>query len=166
MTNSNGKNGHGSTSGRVNGLGPVAREKYEAILQARVQSCIAAQEAKIHARREDALRRYLEQHELVSKIAVYRATLENLVAILGEPDWRYPAWLRDDSALLNHPKVEKGLQAVQRSLPELKPVFAELDRLHRFEAQIAEKVWLAGAPDEIAELLRELGEPTVEETRL
>ena len=160
MSGSNGTNSNGPNGGRSNGLGPVAREKYESILQARVRSCIAAQEEKIRTRHEEALRTYLEQNGLVSKIAVYRATLENLAAVLGEPDWRYPAWLRDDSALLNHPKVEKGIQAVLRSLPELKPVFAELDRLHRFEAQIAEKVWLAGAPDEIAQLLQEIGEPT------
>jgi hypothetical protein len=46
-------------SPKQNGLGPVAREKYESILQARVRQCIAGQEAKIKAQRAKALKIYL-----------------------------------------------------------------------------------------------------------
>lgn len=159
-------NGTKSTNARSNGngLGPVAREKYEAILQARVQRCIAAQEAKVKSRRDEALAIYLERNEVTNKLAVYRAALENLIAFFGEPDWRYPVWLRDESALKSHPKVEKALDAILREMPELAPVFAELDRLRRFEEQVTEKVWLAGAPEEIAELLQQLGEPAAHES--
>ncbi len=44
-------------------------------------------------------------------------------------------------------------------MKELKPVFAEIERLRRFESQVTEKVWLAGAPSEIAALLKQIGEP-------
>lgn len=159
MSAANGKQENGSSSARNNGLGPVAREKYEAILQARVRRCVAVQEAMIKARRSDALGIFLEKNGLVGKIATYRASLEELIGFFGEPDWRNPAWLRDDSALRNHPKVEKGINAILREMPDLKDAFAELDRLHHFEEQVTEKVWLAGAPEEIAELLQEIGEP-------
>ncbi len=46
MPKKNGTKENGANS-KNNGLGPVAREKYESILHARVQKCIAAQEAKV-----------------------------------------------------------------------------------------------------------------------
>lgn len=157
--NHNGKNDNTLNLAKTNSLCPVTREKYEAILQARVRKCIAALEAKIKVQRAEALSIFLEKNELVRKIAVYRAALENLIVFFGEPDWRSPAWLRDDGALQNHPKVEKGIDAILREIQDLKPVFAEIDRLHEFESQVLEKVWLAGAPEEIADLLKEIGEP-------
>jgi len=47
-----------------NGLGPVAREKYETILLARVRQCLAGQEAKIKAQRAKALKVYLDSSGL------------------------------------------------------------------------------------------------------
>ena len=88
MSKTNGKEDGTLNTPKGIGLGPVAREKYEAILQARLGACIAVQEAKIQARRADALKIFLEKNELVSKVATYRASLENLVAFFGEPDWR------------------------------------------------------------------------------
>ncbi|MBI5033312.1 MAG: hypothetical protein HZB51_22560 [Chloroflexi bacterium] len=142
-----------------NNLGPVAREKYEAILNGRIQQCIAVQEAKIKAQRPKALRIFLEQHQLTDKLTKYRAMLSELITFFGEPDWRSTVWLRDDNALNQQSKVQNGLETILRGLKELKPVYAELDRLHHFQSQVAEKVWLAGAPNEIAELLKEIGEP-------
>jgi len=55
--------------------------------------------------------------------------------------------------------VQSGVDTILRGMKELKPVYAEIERLRRYESQIAEKVWLAGAPSEIAELLKEIGEP-------
>jgi hypothetical protein len=48
-----------ANSNAKNGLGPVAREKYEAILKERVRQCITAQEAKVKAQRTKALKLYL-----------------------------------------------------------------------------------------------------------
>jgi len=48
-----------ANSNAKNALGPVAREKYEAIIKERVRKCIAAQEAKIKAQRARALKLYL-----------------------------------------------------------------------------------------------------------
>ncbi len=129
-----------------NALGPVAREKYESILQARVSQCIAAQEAKIKAQRAQALKLYLEQNKLADKLAKYRTVLEELIAFFSEPDWRSTIWLRDDNSLTQQSKVQNSLDAILRGMKELKPVYAELERLHRLESQVAEKVWLAGAP--------------------
>ena len=148
-------------NGKNNGLGPVAREKYETILQARVRQCIAAQETKIKTHRAKALRMFLEQNKLADKLAKYRGVLEELIAFFGEPDWRSTVWLRDDNALSQQTKVQNSLDAILHGMKELKPVYAELERLHRFESQIAEKVWLAGAPSEIASLLTEIGEPEI-----
>ena len=142
-----------------NGLGPVAREKYETILLARVRLCIAGQEAKIKVHRAKALKMYLEQNKLADKLAKYRQVLEELIAFFSEPDWRSTIWLRDDNVLSQQSKVQNSLDAILRGMKELKPVYAELERLHRFESQVAEKVWLAGAPSEIADLLKEIGEP-------
>ena len=66
-----------------NGLGPVAREKYEAILKERVRQCIGAQEAKIKAQRAKALKLYLERNGLADKITKYRTSLEELIAFFG-----------------------------------------------------------------------------------
>ena len=162
MSKTNGKEDGTLNTPKGIGLGPVAREKYEAILQARLGACIAVQEAKFQARRADALKIFLEKNELVSKVATYRASLENLVAFFGEPDWRNPAWLRDDTCLLSNPKVHRGMDAVLRGMKDLKPVFAEIERLRRFQAQVTEKVWLAGVPGEIATLLQEIGEPATD----
>jgi hypothetical protein len=142
-----------------NALGPVAREKYETILQARVRQCIAGQEAKLKAQRAKGLKIYLEQNKLVDKLPKYRAALEELVAFFGEPDWRSPVWLRDDNSLSQQSKVQNGVDAILHGMKELKPVYAEIERLRRFESQVAEKVWLAGAPSEIADLLKQIGEP-------
>jgi hypothetical protein len=142
-----------------NALGPVAREKYETILQARVRQCIAGQEAKINAQRAKALKMYCDQNKLSDKLVKYRAALDELVVFFGEPDWRSPVWLRDDHALSQQPKVQSGIDAILRGMKELKPVYAEIERLRGFESQVAEKVWLAGAPSEIAELLKEIGVP-------
>lgn len=57
MSKRNGKAESGMNA-KNNGLGPVAREKYESILQARVRQCIAAQEAKIKAHRAKALKTF------------------------------------------------------------------------------------------------------------
>ena len=146
-------------SPKQNGLGPVAREKYEAILKERVRQCITAQEAKIKAQRAKALKLYLERNGLADKVTKYRAALEELIAFFGEPDWRSTVWLRDDNALSQQSKVQSGVDTILRGMKELKPVYAEIERLRRYESQIAEKVWLAGAPSEIAELLKEIGEP-------
>ncbi len=142
-----------------NRLAAVTREKYEAILQRRLQRAIAAQEAKVNARKKQALQIYLEQNKLANKLSAYRLLLQSLLEFFGEPDWHYPVWLRDDSYLFQDPQVVKGMDRVLRQMPELKSVFAELDRLKAIQEQITEKVWLAGAPEEIAELLKEIGEP-------
>ncbi len=142
-----------------NRLATVTREKYEAILQRRLQRAIAAQEARINERKKQALQIYLEQNGLATKLAAYRLLLQSLLEFFGEPDWHYPVWLRDDSYLLQDPQVVKGMDRVLRQMPELKSVFGELDRLKAIQEQITEKVWLAGAPEEIADLLKEIGEP-------
>lgn len=144
-----------------NGLGPVAREKYETILQNRVRACIASQEAKIKAQRPKALKIFLEQNGLADKMSKYRAALEELIAFFGEPDWRSTVWLRDDSSLSQQSKAQNGVEAILHGLKELKPVYAEIERLRRFESQVTEKVWLAGIPSEIAVLLEQIGEPDV-----
>lgn len=142
-----------------NGLGPVAREKYEAILKERVRQCIAAQKAKIKAHRPKALKLYLESNGIAEPLKKYRAALEELSAFFGEPDWRSTVWLRDDNSLGQQSKAQSGVDTILRGMKELKPVYAEIERLRRFESQVAEKVWLAGAPSEIASLLKEIGEP-------
>ncbi len=158
MKKQNGKQESNSSS-RNNGLGPVAREKYESILQARIRQCIAVQHAKIETHRAKAMEMYLERNGLASKLATYRTVLEELIGFLGEPDWRSPIWLRDEKALSQESRVEKGVDCILRGMKELKRVYAEIERLRAFESQIAEKVWLAGAPSEIAELLKEIGDP-------
>ena len=147
------------TNSKNNGLGPVAREKYEAILQSRVRACIASQEAKIKAQRPKALKIYLERNGLADKMANYRAVLEELIKFFGEPDWRSTVWLRDDNSLTQQSKVQSGTEAILRETKELKKVYAEIERLRQFESQVTEKVWLAGAPSEIAALLEQIGEP-------
>ncbi len=142
-----------------NRLAAVTREKYEAILQRRLQRSIAAHEARIQERKKQALQIYLEQNGLAIKLASYRLLLEGLLEFFGEPDWHYPVWLRDDGYLFQEPKVVEGMERVLRQMPELKSSFAELDRLKAIQEQITEKVWLAGAPEEIAALLGEIGEP-------
>ena len=144
---------------KQNGLGPVAREKYESILQTRVRQCIAGQAPKIKAQRPKALKLYLERNGLADKVLKYRAALEELIKFFGEPDWRSTLWLRDDSVLLQQSKVQTGVETILREMKELKKVYAEIERLHRFESQVTEKVWLAGAPSEIAALLKAIGEP-------
>jgi len=129
-----------------NGLGPVAREKYETILQSRVRQCIAGQEAKINAQHPKALKLYLDRNGLSDKMTKYRATLEELIRFFGEPDWRSTTWLRDDNSLTQQSKVRDSIDAILRGMKELKPGFAEIERLRRFESQVTEKVWLAGAP--------------------
>lgn len=151
-----------AVNSKPNGLGPVAREKYEAILKERVRACIAAQEARITAQRAQALHVYLERHGLADQVRTYRAILEELLASLGEPSYRFHLWLRDDDSLLQQSKVQAGVEAILREMKELKPVYAEIERLRRFESQVAEKVWLAGAPSEIANLLAQIGEPPTE----
>ena len=142
-----------------NGLGPVARERYETLMKERVRQCIVAQEAKIKAHRSKALKMFLDQNKLTDKLTKYRAALEELIAFFGEPDWRSPIWLRDDSSLSQQSKVQNGVETILRGLKELKPVYAEIERLRRIESQVAEKVWLAGAPSEIASWLAEIGDP-------
>lgn len=141
-----------------NGLGPVAREKYEAILKERVRQCITVQETKVKAQRAKALKVYLERNGLAGTLRQYRTALEALIAVLGEPYYR-ELWLRNDETLLQNTHVQEGVEGVLRGMKELKPVYAEIERLRRYESQIAERVWLAGAPSEIAELLKEIGEP-------
>jgi hypothetical protein len=158
MAKRNGKQAQ-MANGKNNGLGPVAREKYEAILRNRVRECIAAQETKLETQRAHALKVYLECNGLGDTVRKYRAALEELIAFLGEPTYRSSTWLRDDDLLLQHSKVQHGVEQVLRGMKELKPVYAEIERLRRFESQVAEKVWLAGAPSEIANLLQEIGEP-------
>ena len=151
-----------STNGlntKNNGLGPVAREKYESILQSRVRQCIAGQEAIIKAQRPKALKLYLERNGLADKVLKYRNALEELIKFFGEPDWRSTVWLRDDSSLSQQSKVQNGVEAILREMKELKKVYAEIERLRQFESQVTEKVWLAGAPSEIAELLKQIGDP-------
>lgn len=148
-----------SLNTKNNSLGPVAREKYESIIQSRVRLCIAGQEAKIKAQRAKALKIYLERNGLTDKVLKYRAALEELIKFFGEPDWRSTVWLRDVSSLSQQPKVQNGVEAILREMKELKKVYAEIERLRQFESQVTEKVWLAGAPSEIAELLKQIGEP-------
>ncbi len=164
MADQNTQNADSVSLPHGNRLAAVTREKYEAILQRRLQRSIAGQEAKVDARKNQALQIYLEQSGMATKLASYRLLLEGLLEFFGEPDWHYPVWLRDDSYLFQDPKVVKGMDRVLRQMPELKPVFAELDRLKRIQDQITEKVWLAGAPEEIAELLKEIGEPPASST--
>jgi hypothetical protein len=52
---------------------------------------------------------------------------------------------------------------ILRGKTALKPAFAEIDRLQALESQVAEKVWLAGAPDEIATLVNEVGDGATSE---
>jgi hypothetical protein len=148
-----------ANANQKNALGPVAREKYESILQARVRQCIEGQEAKIKAQRPKALKLYLESNGIADTVKKYRAVLEELIQFFGETDWRHSIWLRDDNSLSQQSKMQSGVEAILRGTKELKPVYAEIERLRRFESQVAEKVWLAGAPSEIAELLKEIGEP-------
>jgi len=105
------------------------------------------------------LKMFLDQNKLTDKLTKYRAALEELIAFFGEPDWRSTVWLRDDSSLSQQSKVQNGVEAILRGLKELKPVYAEIERLRRIESQVAEKVWLAGAPSEIANWLAEIGDP-------
>lgn len=149
------------TNSKNNGLGPVAREKYEAILQNRVRACIASQEAKIKAQRPKALKIYLERNGLADKMSKYRAALEELIKFFGELDWRSTVWLRDDNSLSQQSKVQNGVEAILREMKELKKVYAEIERLRQFESQVTEKVWLAGVPSEIASLLGQIGVPDV-----
>jgi len=158
MTNQNDKATNGLNP-KNNGLGPVAREKYESIIQSRVRLCIAGQEAKIKAQRGKALKLFLERAGLADKVTKYRAALEELIKFFGEPDWRSTVWLRDDSSLSQQSEVQNGVDAILREMKELKKVYAEIERLRQFESQVTEKVWLAGAPSEIAELLKQIGEP-------
>jgi hypothetical protein len=102
---------------------------------------------------------YLERNGLADTVRTYRDTLEELIAFLGEPSYHFRIWLRDDDSLLQQAKAQDGIEAVLREMKELKPIYAEIERLRRLEAQVAEKVWLAGAPSEIASLLQEIGEP-------
>jgi hypothetical protein len=60
--------------------------------------------------------------------------------------------------------VRQGVDSILRGKTELKSAFAEIDRLQELEPQVAEKVWLAGAPDEIAKLLNEIGDGAASET--
>ncbi len=140
-----------------NGLGPVAREKYESILHARVQKCIAAQEAKVIQHRAAALKTYLDRSGIAETLATYRRTLEELIQFFGEPGYHSTPWLRDDKSLKQESKVQTGIDAILRGMKELKSAYAEIERLREFESQVAEKVWLAGAPEEIAALLEEIG---------
>lgn len=158
MANKNDQSTNGLNT-KNNGLGPVAREKYESILQSRVRQCIAGQEAKIKAQRAKALKLHLERNGVADKVTKYRTALEELIKFFGEPDWRSTVWLRDDSSLSQQSKVQNGVEAILREMKELKKVYAEIERLRQFESQVTEKVWLAGAPSEIAELLKQIGEP-------
>ena len=158
MTKKNDTNDNNVNSKR-NGLGPVAREKYENILRARVEKCIAAQQARINQHRDAAFKTYLEQSGIAETIATYRRTLEELIQLFGEPGYHSTPWLRDDKSLKQETKVQSGIDAILRGMKELKSVYAEIERLREFESQVAEKVWLAGAPEEIAELLMEIGAP-------
>ena len=103
MSKRNGKN-EVSVNGKNNGLGPVAREKYETILQARVRQCIAAQETKIKTHRAKALRMFLEQNKLSDKLAKYRGVIEELIAFFGEPDWVRPSGCAMITCSANKPK--------------------------------------------------------------
>ncbi len=158
MTKKNDTNDNHVNS-KHNGLGPVAREKYENILRARVEKCIAAQQARINRHRDAAFKTYLEQSGIAETIATYRRTLEELIQLFGEPGYHSTPWLRDDKSLKQESKVQSGIDAILRGMKELKSVYAEIERLREFESQVAEKVWLAGAPEEIAELLMEIGAP-------
>ena len=166
MLNPNGETSILPNGAKVNRLGAVAREKYESILQTRIQRCIGVQEARVNARKEEALQIYLEQNDLTAKLDTYRTLLEGLIEFFGYPSWERPPWLRDNSSLFHDPKVVGGLEAILRGIPDLKPVFAELDRLKGIQEQITENVWLAGAPEEIAELLKEIGEPNAASTNV
>ncbi len=143
-----------------NGLGPVAREKYESILHARVQKCIAAQEVIINRHRAAAFKTYIDRSGIAETLAIYRRALEGLIQFFGEPSYHSSPWLRDDNSLKQESKVQTGIEAVLREMRELKSVFAEVERLKEFDFQVAEKVWLAGAPSEIAELLNQIGTPS------
>ena len=162
MPKKNGNQESELNTAKGNGLTQAAREKFEVILSTHARRCVAAQEAKIQARRADALKLFLERKHLVSKIAACRAALAELLDCLGEPGWQYPAWLRDDASLLKHPEIEKGVDRVLQDMKELKPVYAEIKRLQHLWAGITEKVWLATTTEEIANLLKELGEPALE----
>lgn len=158
MLNPNGESNN-LPNGKTSRLGAVARERYESILQNRIQRCIGVQEARVNAHREEALQIYLEQNDLVAKLDTYRTLLEGLIEFFGYPSWERPAYLRDNSSLVHDAKVVEGINAILRGKPDLQPVFAELDRLKAIQEQITEKVWLAGAPEEIAELLKDIGVP-------
>ncbi len=158
MLNPNGESNN-LPNGKTSRLGAVAREKYESILQNRIQRCIGVQDARVNVRREEALQIYLEQNDLVAKLDTYRTLLEGLIEFFGYPSWERPAYLRDNSSLVHDAKVVEGINAILRGMPDLQPVFAELDRLKAIQEQITEKVWLAGAPEEIADLLKDIGEP-------
>lgn len=156
MTKKNGTKENGVNT-KNNGLGPVAREKYESILRARVQKCIAAQEAKVNQHRAAALKTYLDRSGIAETLSTYRRTLEELIQFFGEPGYHSTPWLRDDKLLRQESKVQSGTEAILRGMKELKSVYTEIERLREFESQVAEKVWLAGAPEEIAALLDEIG---------
>ncbi len=145
MAKTNGAKEDHSTA-KNNGLGPVARDKYENILHTRVQRCIAAQEDKIDQYRAAAFKTYLDQSGIAETLTVYRRALEELIQFFGEPGYHSSPWLRSDKSLKEESKVQRGIEAVLRDMQELKSVFAELERLKEFDSAVAEKVWLAGAP--------------------
>ncbi len=141
-----------------NGLGPVTREKYEKIIHERISGRIKALDKQIEAHRSDALAEYLKKEGLAEKLARCRSLFEELRAVFDSDHYVHPQWLESNHELFGTKKVRDGVESILRGKPQLKPAFAEVDRLRELEARVAEKVWLAGAPDEIAKLLKEIGD--------
>ncbi len=141
-----------------NGFGPVARDKYEKIIRDRISRSIGALEKQIDAHRDEALQRLLMQIGISDKLAQCRTIFDELNASLEADNYIRPTWLCNDLGLLGIGKIRQGVDTLLRNKASLKPLFTEIDRLRGIEDKVAEKVWLAGAPGEIAELLKEIGE--------
>ncbi|CAG0968418.1 hypothetical protein GPROT1_01369 [Gammaproteobacteria bacterium] len=150
-----------STANKPSAFGPATREKYEEILFNRVNARIATLNKKLEAQRKDASAKYLKSTGLDNKHAEYCRLISELEEATGSSS--YGPWLDTPEKLMATTKVRAGVDAVLQNMPSLKPTFAELRRLNALKDSIREKVWLAGAPSEIAAILAEIGEVETEE---
>ncbi len=143
-----------------NGFGPVARDKYERILRNRITARINALQNKIGPHRNRALHAHLKEIGLDVKLSACRGYFAELSTSFGTETYVHPLWLKNDDPLLEVVTIGEGVEQILDHNAELKPLFDEIDRLREMESQVDEKVWLAGAPDEIVKLLYEVGDGT------
>lgn len=150
-----------STANKPSAFGPATREKYEEILFNRVNACIATLNKKLEAHREDASAKYLKSTGLDKKLEQYWRLVSKLEEATGAS--AYHPWIGTTKEFMVTTKIRAGIEAVLQNTPSLKPTFAELRRLNALKDSVREKVWLAGAPEEIAAILAEIGEVETEE---